>query len=142
MRLIDADALKADYGMKDNCKDCEKELKGYVRQCEYDAVYTKMDFCGWIDSMPTIEPETEEEAYERGYTAGQMAGLRKTGKWIPAFDGKFRGGAYWFNCSKCGHMVAGVMSIKRFNYCPNCGLKMEGAEPEDIPMEYFESGGR
>ena len=59
MRLIDADALKADYGMKDNCKDCEKELRGYVRQCEYDAVYTKMDFCGWIDSMPTIEPESK-----------------------------------------------------------------------------------
>lgn len=57
MRLIDADAMKTDYGMKDNCKDCEKELRGYVRQCEYDAVYTKMDFCGWIDSMPTIEPE-------------------------------------------------------------------------------------
>lgn len=55
---------------------------------------------------------------------------RKTGKWIPAFDGKFRGGAYWFNCSKCGHMVVGVMSIKRFNYCPSCGLKMEGVEQE------------
>ena len=59
MRLIDADALKADYGMKDDCEDCEKELKGYVKQCQYDAVYTKMDFCGWIDAMPTIEPESK-----------------------------------------------------------------------------------
>lgn len=58
MRLIDADALKTDYGMKDDCEDCEKELKGSVKQCQYNAVYTKMDFCGWIDAMPTIEPES------------------------------------------------------------------------------------
>ena len=59
MRLIDADALKADYGMKDDCADCEKEAVGSIRSCQYDAVYTKMDFCGWIDSMPTIEPEPQ-----------------------------------------------------------------------------------
>ncbi len=44
MRLIDADALKADYGMKDDCADCEKELQGTVRSCEYDRIYSKMDF--------------------------------------------------------------------------------------------------
>ena len=56
MRLVDADALKADYGMKDDCADCEKELQGKVRSCEYDHIYSKMDFCGWIDDAPTIEP--------------------------------------------------------------------------------------
>lgn len=55
MRLIDADALKADYGMKDDCADCEKELQGKVRSCEYDRTYSKMDFCGWIDDAPTID---------------------------------------------------------------------------------------
>lgn len=55
MRLIDADALKADYGMKDDCADCEKELQGKVRSCEYDHIYSKMDFCGWIDDAPTID---------------------------------------------------------------------------------------
>jgi len=55
MRLIDADALKADYGMKDDCADCEKELHGKVRSCEYDHIYSKMDFCGWIDDAPTID---------------------------------------------------------------------------------------
>lgn len=58
MRLIDADALKADYGMKDDCADCEKELQGKVRSCEYDRTYSKMDFCGWIDDAPTIEQPT------------------------------------------------------------------------------------
>lgn len=55
MRLIDADALKADYGMKDDCADCEKELHGKVRSCQYYCIYSKMDFCGWIDDSPTID---------------------------------------------------------------------------------------
>lgn len=29
--------------------------------------------------------------------------------------------------------------VEYFNFCPNCGAEMR--EPEDIPMEYFESGG-
>lgn len=75
MRLIDADALKADYGMKDDCADCEKELQGKVRSCEYDRIYSKMDFCGWIDDAPTIEPPTTE--------------------WI--------GNHTPFRCKRCGH---------------------------------------
>lgn len=51
MRLIDADALKADYGMADDCKQCEQN----VRECQYERIYTKMDFCGWIDDAETIE---------------------------------------------------------------------------------------
>lgn len=55
MRLIDADALKADYGMKDDCADCDKELRGKSKACEFDRVYTKMDFCGWLDDAPTVD---------------------------------------------------------------------------------------
>ena len=51
MRLIDADALRADYGMAEDCKDCKT---GY-RACEYDRIYSKMDFCGWIDDAPTVD---------------------------------------------------------------------------------------
>lgn len=64
MRLIDADALKEIHGMKNDCADCDKELRGKSRSCEFDRLYTLMDFCGWLDGAPTIEPE------------------RKTGKWI------------------------------------------------------------
>ena len=66
-----------------------------------------------VNNAPTIEPE------------------RKPGKWI---DGK---------CDQCGcHAPYWSMSTTYYksNYCPECGVKME--EPEDIPMEYFESGGR
>lgn len=53
-RLVDADAFKADYGMKDDCADCEKEMRGKVKACEYDRIYSKMDFCSWIDVADTI----------------------------------------------------------------------------------------
>lgn len=50
-RLIDVDELKADLRMADDCKDC----KTNVRDCEYDRVYTKMDFCAWLDDAPTVD---------------------------------------------------------------------------------------
>ena len=52
----------------------------YYLDCN-ERVIALSDLAKLLDNMPTIEPETEEEAYERGYTAGQMA-QRKKGKWI------------------------------------------------------------
>ena len=47
------------------------------------------------------------------------------GRWI--HDGqKLRGGVDWWHCSECGRPASGV-DIK-FNYCPNCGAKMDGDE--------------
>ena len=54
-RLIDVDKFKANYGMKDDCADCDKELRGKSKACEFDRVYTKMDFCGWLDDAPTVD---------------------------------------------------------------------------------------
>ena len=86
MRLIDADALKADYGMADDCKDCKT---GY-RSCEYDRIYSKMDFCGWLDDAPTvdavlreIEQANKQAAYVRGYEDGQKD---KYGRWGDAIE--------------------------------------------------------
>ena len=59
-----------------------------------------------IHNAPTIEPE------------------RKKGRWIPEFNGMFKGGAYWFKCSECERIVPGVRN-GGWNYCPNCGAKME-----------------
>ena len=60
-RLIDADKFKADHSMKNDCAECEKELQGSSRACEYDRIYSKMDFCQWIDNAETvIEPEGRE----------------------------------------------------------------------------------
>ena len=63
MRLIDVDELKADYHMADDCKDCET---GY-RSCEYDRIYSKMDFCGWLDDAPTVDAVPVERKSVSGY---------------------------------------------------------------------------
>ena len=56
--LIDRDAFRADFSMGENCDKCGIELK----RCEYDRVYTKMDFCGWLDDAPVIiEAEGSED---------------------------------------------------------------------------------
>ena len=60
-RLGDLDKLKADHSMKNDCAECEKELQGSSRACEYDRIYSKMDFCEWIDNAVTvIEAEGSE----------------------------------------------------------------------------------
>ena len=59
--LIDRDAFRADYGMNADCADCEKECQGKTRACEYDRIYTKMDFCSWLDVADVvIEAEDSE----------------------------------------------------------------------------------
>lgn len=61
-RLIDMDELKADYGMKDDCADCDKEERRKSVKCEFDRCYTKMDFCGWLDDATVvIEAEGVDE---------------------------------------------------------------------------------
>ena len=53
-RLIDADKFKADHSMKNDCAECEKKLQGSSRSCEYDRIYSKMDFCELIDNAATV----------------------------------------------------------------------------------------
>ena len=56
--LIDRDAFRADFSMGENCDKCGIELK----RCEYDRVYTKMDFCGCLDdASAVIEAEGSED---------------------------------------------------------------------------------
>lgn len=51
MRLIDADKLKQDHFMGDECETCIND----VGRCQNWHVYTKMDFCGWIDDALTVD---------------------------------------------------------------------------------------
>lgn len=55
---------------------------------------------------------------------------RKKGEWIPEFDGKFTGGAYWFSCSKCRWIVPEVRN-GGWNFCPNCGSYNGGGQNEN-----------
>ena len=46
-------------------------------------------------------------------------------RWMPKFDGAFKGGAYWFECSGCNRTVPGGLQ-SGYYYCPNCGARMDG----------------
>lgn len=102
MRLIDADVLKADYGMAEDCKNCKT---GY-RSCEYDRIYSKMDFCGWLDDAPTVDAVQVVHGHwiDRGYLGNDNRN---------------------YMCSVCG---AGETHTPRVEvrYCWNCGARMDG----------------
>jgi hypothetical protein len=73
-RLIDVDKFKADYGMADDCKDCKQNAS----LCQYDTIYSKMDFCGWLDDAPTVDAvpvvrcrDCEHKDRESGFCHGR-----------------------------------------------------------------------
>lgn len=61
-RLGDLDKLKADHSMKNDCAECDKELQRSSIACEYDRIYSKMDFCQWIDNAETVIEGSETDA--------------------------------------------------------------------------------
>lgn len=113
MRLIDADAL---YKELNAIRKEEVLLHGRSNNKDCCTLSTALYE---IEHAPTIEPETEEEAYERGYTAGQMAGLKKSGKWQYITDGHFE----YFKCDQCGKH-----SGEPTPFCRYCGTNMEEGE--------------
>ena len=72
-----------------------------------------------VNLMPTIEPE------------------RKKGNWIDEGVYADGHGAHAFRCSECG---GHIIEYDADPFCKWCGADMRG-ESDDIPIEYFESGG-
>ena len=62
-----------------------------------------------LRSVPTVEP--------------------KKGKWISEKNKSYSGGGCW-RCSNCGYGYAwdAFFEVDSFNYCPNCGARMEGKD--------------
>lgn len=51
MRLIDLDAFREEYDLREHCDDCGRRNK---KACDYPS-YSARDFCGWLDDVPTVE---------------------------------------------------------------------------------------
>lgn len=51
MRLIDLDAFREEFDLREHCEDCGRRNK---KECDYP-LYSARDFCGWLDDVPTIE---------------------------------------------------------------------------------------
>lgn len=73
---------------------------------------TRIGILQAIQEQPTIEPQ------------------RKKGWWIYTYTKPLG-----YICSECKKACC------KYNFCPNCGADMRG-EDDDIPIEYFESGGK
>ena len=76
----------------------------------------------WLDLMaekgcaPTAE-EMADHLISNGVT------VRKHGRWLQEGNAVYM---WRHNCSLCGDPV--YNKIKPYNYCPNCGAKMDGEE--------------
>ena len=98
-RLIDVDKFKADCGMADDCEDCKQNAS----LCQYDIIYSKMDFCGWLDDAPTVDA-------------------------VPVVHGHWRedqsGYGFWI-CSACGFVSEASAADMLYKFCPNCGARLD-----------------
>ena len=117
MRCIDADALEELFREVIGGIAKKPEMNGNLEHMvRASAMAIEM-----IQDAPTIEPQ------------------RNKGHWIrhPEQRNIFNGKT--IECSEC-HEKYTVQYVEDEWFCRHCGAEMR--EPEDIPMEYFESGGR
>ena len=99
VRLIDANALSKRF---DERQKDDIELYGvHIAEC-FPADEAKEI----VDQIPTIDPES----------------LRPKGRWVSDE------GDILFHCSECGTQISTSWDYDdlSWNYCPNCGKKMEG----------------
>lgn len=112
MRLIDADALsKAMYDEAFENDESYNETNPMARWDSGLWIRYKM-FENILKEAPTIEP--------------------KQGEWIPKemwTEGVGMGEQYgrYYECSECHREYRGDME-SCYNFCPNCGARMEGAD--------------
>lgn len=127
MRMIDADYLKIiieecakDYSLNEDLQ----EIKGLLLEM--------------LDSMPTIDPVEIAKQYiefqrdEISRTIGYQLVDKgeKHGRWKQCFE-DWRKQIEGDECSVCGFQHYGT-SIGHYNYCPNCGAKMDGGNESEL----------
>lgn len=131
--LISREALKEDF--EERNKVCDKwieEAKDEETKIRAEAIKLFIrEVIMTIDNAPTVETghyltncQNCKSDYSRGYDDGYKEGYKAekpTGKWNKCFDKKdyFIG----WTCSNCEKICKGI-----YNYCPNCGAKMDGGE--------------
>lgn len=136
-RYIDADKLKKEVLGLTNCYN------------GFSDTYDKACIIGLIDEMPTIEPPYELDEWctdcseydqERNCCPRYNRVIRaaveeakanftpKQGRWIRHVL-KNANTPWGYDCSECDEwFVISYDTAERYNYCPNCGAKMDEVE--------------
>ena len=85
--------------------------------------------------MERVIQEAYDVGYHRGYEAGKFDGLvesnkadRPRGEWI--IHDEMPLGWLDIKCSRCGSVYGMDEVGQYYNFCPNCGARMKGAEDE------------
>jgi len=116
MRLIDADALVNDVTER-YCKDCErrKGIKNGKRRFIYDIGDAPCRACGVYDMIDDLENAPTVDPVKHGHWVEQ-----EHCDWVYSKE---------YRCSECGKYRLMTNPFGReWNYCPNCGAKMDGVE--------------
>lgn len=110
MRLIDADALKEEMKQRqESAYQWYSDAK--VKEDEEIMVRADSAMTAFIECKLTIDKQPTIEAVQE-----------RKGRWIDKSGGIENA---WNYCSVCGEQA-----IDLYDYCPNCGAHMEGAEDE------------
>lgn len=109
MRLIDGDALIEKFNEKTDLAECLVDARAAKRFATFCALADA------VEEMPTVDAEVVVH-----------------GQWEESEDDWF--GTTVYTCSKCREefvLVEGTPEQNLWNYCPNCGAKMDGKEGKD-----------
>lgn len=96
---IDLDKFRSDYHFAKRCEDCYRS----DYECRHDYSHSRMDFCGFLDDaeIADVAPVV--------HTHWEM----RRNSW------------YCVNCGKGYKITYGLLAASAYNYCPNCGAKMD-----------------
>lgn len=92
-----------------------ESAQGFTADANEDCLIGKYKAIELLDELPSVQPEP------------------KTGRWeYVQYDGNPKIGNW--HCSECNRLVYGVISARNpvyaYNYCPECGAKMESEDEE------------
>lgn len=104
----------------------------------YSDTYDKACIIGVLEELPSVEPKKVVKDYCRPRNLMVVAAedfhrlVEQMLQTIDVPDRKF--GEWeaepncWYRCSNCGQHYPSIRGYMDYNYCPNCGAKMEGSE--------------
>lgn len=138
MRLCDLDKLKKSLSSKDLIR-WTHEYGDVIPLAWIMSTIDNTPELGYEDGILSVETATRrsielEEAYNNGWSDGFSEGedenKRPQGKWeYVQYDGNADIGNW--HCSECGRIVYLLTKTGKkpyYNFCPNCGADMRGAE--------------